>query len=149
MKKLVIVLLIILAALFGLIAIVGKDSSATLYDDAPHVNYSEIGTDVVGTNLFYFYQDSCAHCINIKPDVADFYYNKPEDVDFYLVDAAAAENSGVWASQEEEFVEPSGTFTDYTDIKIQGTPTLIEVKDGEITQFLVGENDIPAYLESL
>lgn len=150
MKNLLITLLVVLAVLFGLLAITSRDSSKTFYDDVPHVNYEQITNDVVGTNLYYFYQDTCVHCNNIKEDVADFFYNRPEDIDFYAVDAADVANQDVWyQGDKESFVTPSGQVKDIEDIKIQGTPTLIEIKDGKITQFLVGETDIPAYLESL
>lgn len=150
MKKIVAILVIILVVLVGLLAVFSKGSSASFYSDATHVSYNQLGDDVEGTNLYYFYQESCVHCNNIKESVADFYYNKPEDIDFYLVDAADAANSDVWFSGDQaDFVEPSGKFTDYTDVQILGTPSLVEIKDGQITQFLVGEEAIPAYLEEL
>lgn len=150
MKKIIVVLLVILAVLVGLLTVFSKGSTNAFYNEAPHVDYNQLGDDVVGTNLYYFYQESCVHCNNIKGDIADFYYNKPEDIDFYLVDAASSSNSAVWFQGESaDFVEPSGKFTDYTDVQILGTPTLVEIKDGQITQFLVGEEAIPAYLESL
>lgn len=150
MKKLIIGMLLVLVALVGALAVLGQNSSATLYADGTHANYNQIGDDVVGTNLYYFYQETCVHCNNIKEDIADFYYSDHEDIDFYFVDAAQAQNKDVWyGGDSADFVEPSGKFTDYTDIKIVGTPTLVEIKDGQITQFLVGEEAIPAYLESL
>ncbi len=148
MKKIVIALAAILVVLVAMLVVVGQGSSAKLYSDADHLNYEEIEQNVIGTNLFYFYQESCVHCNNIKEDVNNFYRNQPEDINFFLIDAADAANADVWDSSEE-FVAPSGRVSDYTDIKIQGTPTLIEVKDGQITQFLVGETDIPAYLDGL
>lgn len=150
MKKLLIILLVILAVLVGALTIVGKGSSATLYDDAPHVNYANITDDVLGQNLYYFYQDTCVHCNNIKADMAKFYYNKPEDIDFYLVDGADKANSDVWfRGEQEDFIQPSGKVESADDIKILGTPTLIEITDGVITQFLVGEEAIPSYLGKL
>ncbi|WOO89149.1 hypothetical protein R2F61_00175 [Mollicutes bacterium LVI A0078] len=151
MKKLIIGMLIVLIALVAALAVLGQGSSASLYADGTHADYNQIGDDVVGTNLYYFYQESCVHCNNIKEDIADFYYSdEHEDIDFYFVDAAQSKNSDVWfRGESDDFVPPSGKFTDYTDIQILGTPTLIEIMDGQITQFLVGEEAIPAYLESL
>lgn len=148
MKKIIIGLAVVLIVLVSILAVVGQGSSAKLYSDADHLEYSELGQNVLGTNLFYFYQESCSHCNNIKEDVNNFYRNQPADVNFFLIDAADATNQEVWDSSED-FVTPSGRVTDYSDIKIQGTPTLIEVKDGVITQFLVGETDIPTYLDGL
>ncbi len=150
MKKMLIILVALLAVLFGVLMVVAQNSSQTLYEDAPHVDYNQLGDDVVGTNLYYFYQETCVHCNNIKPDIADFFYNKPEDIDFYLVDGADAANKGIWFQGDSaDFVEPTGKFTDYTDVQILGTPTLVEIKDGQITQFLVGEDAIPSYLAGL
>lgn len=156
MKKIVIALLTILVVLIAGLTYLYKSSPtsqyAGLYDDATHITYDQLLTDdVEGTNLFYFYQETCSHCNAIKNDVAKFYYNnKDENIDFYLVDGADPKNQDIWyQGAKEDFVAPSGPVTADTDIKIQGTPTLIEIKDGEITQFLVGDTDIPAYLESL
>lgn len=151
MKKLLIMLLVTLALLVGALAIVGRDSSATFYTDAPHVDYANITDDLEGQNLYYFYQDSCAHCENIKPAMAKFYYNKPEDIDMYLVDIMPGKgNEDAWFDGEsDDFVEPSGKVTSAYDIKVPGTPTLIEITDGVVTQFLVGEDEIPAYLDTL
>lgn len=151
MKKLIIGLLVILMILVVLLAIVGRDTSKTFYDDAPHVAYENLTDDVEGQNLYYFYQDSCIHCNNIKPALADFYYNKPEDIDMYLLDIEPGNgNDDAWFRGEEaDFVEPSGKVTEDSKIQVMGTPTLIEITDGEITQFLAGETEIPEYLETL
>ncbi len=150
MKKIIIILVAILAILVGILgfAMNGSESAATLYKKAPHVNYNQLLDDINGQNLYYFYQESCSHCNNIKGDVADFYFNKPENIDFYLVDAADSANQDVWADSETE-VQETGLVSDYSDIQIKGTPTLIELQDGKITQFLVGEEAIPSYLSSL
>lgn len=146
MKKLLIALVAVFVVLYATLVIASKN----LYDDAPHVDYNQITDDVEGRNLYYFYQDTCVHCNNVKPKISDFYYNKPADVDFYLVDAAADVNSDVWyQGDNDSFVKPTGEVKDYSDIKIQGTPTLVEITDGKITNFLVGEDEIPTYLESL
>lgn len=154
MKKIVIVLLAILVILVGGLVVLQKNSPtsqyAKLYDEAEHLTSDQLLDDTEGTNLLYFYQETCSHCNNIKNDVAEFYYNKPADIDFYLVDGAVTDNQDIWFSGENaDFVAPNGPVTADTDIKIQGTPTLIEIKDGEITQFLVGEEEIPSYLASL
>lgn len=148
MKYLIGGLVAVIVVLAGVFVVISKDTGATLYDDAPHVNYADI-SDTDGKNIYYFYQETCVHCNNIKDQIASFYYNKPEDIDFYLVDAADSANSDVWYQGSEEFVQPSGEFTSYEDIKIQGTPTMIEIDDGQFTEFFVGETDIPAYLEGL
>lgn len=146
MKKLIIALLIVVIILFATL----KIGSKNLYSDAPHVDYSQITDDVDGKNLYYFYQDTCAHCNNVKPKIADFYYHKPSNIDFYLVDAADDKNADAWfEGDSSNFVKPSGEIKDYSDIQIIGTPTLVEITDGKVTNFLVGEKEIPTYLESL
>lgn len=151
MKKIVIGLVAIIAILGGALLFLGRNSSLTLYKDAPTVSFKDIGNDVEGTNYYYFYKEDCDWCIKIKPDIAEFYYNKDEDVDFYLIDAAnVAENADVWYQGDSKtFVRPIGQFQNYTDLQITGTPTLIEIKDGEVTQFLVGGVDVPEYLATL
>lgn len=146
MKKLLAALLAVFVLLFVTLQVGSKE----LYEDAPHVEYNQITDDVEGRNLYYFYQDTCVHCNNVKPKIADFYYHKPADVDFYLVDAAAEENKDVWfTGDSSKFVKPTGAIKNYSDVQIIGTPTLVEITDGKITNFLVGEEEIPRYLESL
>lgn len=151
MKKMLIILLAILAILIGTLMVVGKDSSATFYADAPHLAYNQLTDDADGQNLYYFYQDDCHFCNEIKPQMADFFYSKPADIDFYLIDIAPGKgNDDVWFDKSTgDFTAASGKLDDYNDIKVTGTPTLVETTDGEITQFLVGAADIPEYIESL
>ncbi len=151
MKKIIIVLVAIILVLVTSMLLVGNKSSLTLYKDAPKLTYDEIYEHTDGTNLFYIYQDDCPHCIEIKGDVAKFYYNKPDNINFYLVDGKDIDNNGnIWFDKSTgDFIEPSGPIDTKEDIKIKGTPTLIEITDNEVTQFLVGSADIPEYLESL
>lgn len=154
MKKLVIGLLAILAVLIGGLVYLSKTSPtneyAKLYNEAPQVEYAKLLDDQEGTNLYYFYQESCEHCNLIKEDVAKFYYNKPENIDFYLVDGQASSNKDIWYQGDKaDFEAPEGPISSYEDIKILGTPTLVEVTDGTVTQFLVGDADIPEYLAEL
>lgn len=150
MKQLIIGLVVLVAALSGLLVLLSQDSSATLYDDAPHITYSQLLDDTKGKNLYYFYREDCLHCNNIKPNVAKFYYNKPDDIDFVMLDGGDKNNVDMYfKGAEEDFVEYSGTPAAYTDITIWGTPTLIEIDDGQVTQFLTGENEVPEYLETL
>lgn len=149
MKKIVSALVSVLILLIGMLFVINVYEPVDFYKIAEHVNYKDISkTD--GTNLYYFYQETCLHCNNIKDDVANFYEKKDENINLFLVDAAKTKNSDVWFTGDaSEFKEPSGDFNSYKDIKIQGTPTLIEIKDGKITKFLVGEDAIPAYLNKL
>lgn len=149
MKKIVIALVSILVILIGMLFVIKATAPVDFYKSTEHINYKDISkTD--GTNLYYVYQEACAHCKNIKDDVADFYEKKDENINLFLVDAAKTENADVWfAGDESEFKKPSGDFSSYNDIKITGTPTLVEIKDGKITQFFVGEDEIPEYLNKL
>lgn len=151
MKKMIIALCVVLVVLLGGLVVIQSSgqTSSTFYDDAPH---AVIGDTIPaeGTNLYYYYQETCVHCNNIKSSMADWYNNsKPEDVNFYLVDAATEENQEVWTTDSDNYTEPNGKVSELSDLTIQGTPTLIEVTDGEVANFNVGETDIPAYLDGL
>ncbi|WOO87386.1 hypothetical protein RZE82_00165 [Mollicutes bacterium LVI A0039] len=151
MKKLALGLVGIIIVLVGLLLVMSQDSSKTLYKDAPTVLYADIEDDLAGTNYYYIYKEDCSWCVKIKPDIAKYYYNKPEDVDFYLIDAANLQNinDGFELQPSEGFVTPSGTVESYKDIQATGTPTLVEITDGEITNFVVGGKSIPEFLTTL
>ncbi len=150
MKKITIGLLVILALLLVTIQIIGKNSTGSLYDRGEHIEYSQITDHTDGINLFYVYMKSCAHCNNIKPDINKFYNNKPDNINFYFIEGDDPANSQIWYTGDEQSYEPyTGELTDNSQIKIVGTPTLITVEDGQVTNNFVGEKPITSHLESL
>ncbi len=154
MKNLVIILVGCLAVLLIALLAIGQfgDNSANFYKTAPHVTLNDEQFDFEGKNLYYYYQEDCSHCNAIKSSISNFYNDKDSDIDFYLVDAAASDgsNQGVWTdASTAAFEEPSGSVSTLGDVQIQGTPSLVDITDGEVKYFAVGETEIPSYLETL
>lgn len=148
MNKLLIGLGVILVIVAGLFFVIDKaEDKSDLYTDVPKVNEVNQGTS--GDYFVYFSRETCSHCEDIRSDVEKFYdslvENNPE-VGFYLIDMEEEANQKYFTSEEESVVGtdyyidpatiPSGY--DINEFKIAGTPTLLYVSDGVITDIAVG-----------
>jgi thioredoxin-related protein len=87
------------------------------------------------TYLLYFYSETCGHCQNIKVDVLQFINEHQDTIKVYLVDART--------------VEGSHLSLDLGDGEtLSGTPTLVVVEGGTVTEYFVGTPDILGYIET-
>lgn len=117
------------------------------YDNADSVNYSELLDDTEGQDVYYFYQKTCVHCEDLKPTINTFYEETTaiDGLDFHLVDMANAVNEDAWISKDDpeyaEFSQVPADMKTLADIRIVGTPTMMFVKDGVVTDYQVG-NDL-------
>ncbi len=90
--------------------------------------------------LYYFYQPQCPHCIEIEEDIVKYYDNKSDDVEFYAVDLSNSENANVWS--KEDFSLVGTEVKKVSDFKVVGTPTMIELNNGEIANVAVGNEEV-------
>lgn len=148
MNKLLIGLGIILVIVAGLFfAIDKKEDQTDLYTDVTKVN--EINQGTTGDYFVYFSRETCSHCEDIRSDVEKFYdvlaTNNPE-VGFYLVDMEETANQKYFTSAEapvagvDYYIDPATIPSGYdmNEFKIAGTPTLLYVSDGVITDIAIG-----------
>lgn len=92
-----------------------------------------------GQVYLYFYQPECSHCLAIKPNIVDFYSKLDGSSEFYRIDMTLEQNADMWADTEAV----TGTVIDEIgSIDITGTPTLVTVNDGEITDVAIGDTPI-------
>lgn len=148
MNKLLIglgIILVIIASMFFIID--RKDKSTNLYEDVPTV--TEVNQGTTGDYFIYFSRVTCSYCEEVRPDIEDFYdelaLNAPE-VGFYLVDMDEAENEKFFTESTEPvagvdyYIDPATIPSGYdiNEFKIAGTPTLLYVSDGVITEIAIG-----------
>lgn len=104
---------------------------------------TKVASDTVSSSdnvLYYFYQPQCSHCIEIKEDIVDYYNDLPSDQEFYAVDLSSADNMDIWNADESSTV---GTkIKTISDLQVMGTPTMVQLSNGEIQTVAVGDKDI-------
>lgn len=76
--------------------------------------------------MAYYYSDECGHCQEVKSDIIDFLTDY-DDMPFYLLDVVdAPDSTGVEG--------------------LSGTPTLLIISDGMITEAYVGKERVREYI---
>lgn len=155
MNKIIIGLVALLAILVGGTFVVQAGIDKTdLYTTAEHVNTKDV-FDKKGKNIFYFYQEQCSHCQDMKPTMQKFYKaltDAKTDVNFYLVDMAQSENSEQWYSGEDytkddNFKDNPADIKSIKDLQIVGTPTMVTIENGKVTNYGIGGTKIFDILE--
>lgn len=81
---------------------------------------------------FYFYMDGCVSCDSLKNHIVTYALNNN---DFYLVIPSNKFNYGY----DRSF---NNGVTNYQDIVITGFPTLLEIKNYQVSNNYVGVNEI-------
>ncbi len=163
MKKMIIGLVLILVIAIGAIVIVTqkdnqakKDQDAYLYEESSHATGDDIFTKD-GKNIYYFYQESCAHCNDAKPNLIEFktkLEKSDSDVVFNVVDMAAVENKDLWYQGDDYTTDPNykdnpDDIKTLSDLQIVGTPTMIYVEDGVVKNYMLGNPQIYSFLNEL
>ncbi len=150
MKAIIITVGVLLIALITLLIFMLTLTSGlnSFYDEeVTKLNYNEIQiTDVPKgqTNLYYFYQENCHYCNEIKPTMRkynDIFMEDPK-VNLYFVDIGVDENRDAWAKEDQVINNDLDSYKKYGDIKISGTPTIIEVTDGKVASYESGTTGV-------
>ena len=104
------------------------------YDDFQQVSHfdliSEYDDEIFGV---YYYSESCPSCINLKPRLLEFASSNALDMPIYLMDAYGT------LGDKTIVVGPLGE-------QLQYTPTLLIYTNGVLTQFIVGSDEIDAFI---
>ncbi len=126
-------------------------TTKTLYEVGKHIKKGD-PLDTEGKAIYYFYQDTCKYCIELKPKTTEFYNKELETDDkMYFVDLANISNADFWAKDDFNQGELEAKITigediDPNEIKISGTPSMVVFEDGKLTKYLVGNDEITAYM---
>lgn len=148
----------IITASLGLVLLTGCSTNVDIYEDAPSVSYESILDNKDDHVFYYFYQEDCAHCIDLKPTMNEFYSDiEGSDIEFETIDMADSSNLDGWydwdklhekygedatPSDDPNYTSNPSDMKDISDIKITGTPTMIEVDNGSVESYLIGEDEI-------
>lgn len=135
MKKKIIGLLVVLIALVTCFTVISAQNF-DIYKDAEKVNYTEMLDDKDSVTIYYFYQETCHYCNNIKDQVSELYLAVEErtDINLVLVDMQTNVNSNAWIKEDEKgtYDPDSADLTDLNNFRVTGTPTMVYVVNGEI-----------------
>ncbi len=163
MKKMIIGLSLILIVAIGAIVFVTQKENQVknnqdtyLYDESPNATGEDIFTKD-GKNIYYFYQESCTHCNDAKPNLIEFktkLEQSDSDVVFNVVDMADVENKDLWYQGDDYTTDPNykdnpQDIKSLTDLQIVGTPTMIYVENGVVKNYMLGNPDIYSFLNEL
>ncbi len=157
MKKIIIslgFLVVILVAVVGGVGVYAQKYS--LYNVQERVKYDEI-LDGDTPTIYYYYQDTCHYCNNIKPQVKEFasLINETPGIEFKVVDMKDPDNTEAWYDWEAhdkkygentsptlnpDYKSEASEMKTINDVKITGTPSAVYVKDGEIVDYEAGKD---------
>ncbi len=155
---------VFLVLIIGLVFATNQAEANDFYLTTPNIKYDEI-QNYEGTNIIYYYQSDCHYCNSIKDQIADF-EEALEGINgysMYLVDMKDSYNSVAWydwaahnatfgentpATVNPDFIYDPALMDSYKDVEVTGTPTMVLVEDGEITQYAIG-GDVFDILESV
>ena len=85
--------------------------------------------------LIYFYSETCGHCQQIKSDIVSF--ANDQIMKTYFIDIKKPNNE-VTICQKDE-IELG--ISNYRDLKILGTPTIVMVENGIVTKNVSGKEE--------
>lgn len=86
----------------------------------------------------YIYSNNCGHCNNIKQEIIRFILD--DIYPTYLVEF----NSNIPISTS---IDDTIGVSDYVDVKIKGTPTLLKIENHILTMNIAGENQISTVID--
>ena len=93
--------------------------------------------------LVFFHSEKCGHCQQIIGDVLSF--SEENIVKTYFLDIGKSINKMTYYPEQEITTNVS----QIEELKIAGTPTLIDVKDGVVKDNIPGKESILTYLNKL
>lgn len=100
------------------------------YSDFDHVpSYASAVTQAEDYYIVYFYRTTCGYCNQIKDFMLDFAANNTAGVKMYFLDT---ENT-----------------TGLNTYDVTGTPTILVIENGEVTDKAVGAVAVPEFLRAL
>lgn len=111
-------------------------TTKTEYEDFDHISsYQSILDQEEEQYMVYWYGENCSHCALIKEKVIQFANRNNEKIKVYFINSSEA--TGV-ANLEHPTNE---------NIKMEGTPTMLVIKDGAVADMVVGSEDIPNLID--
>lgn len=125
----VVVVIIFVLLIFGMFKLHKLNAEADIYKAENQI----VGKDILtkpGKNIYYFYQPTCGHCEEVKPDITKFTAGiKDSDINFYVVDMSMGVNNDYWYQGENYQTDPDYKKNEdihtAKDVQIVGTPTMI------------------------
>ena len=106
------------------------------------VNLADCLSQIEEKYLIFFYSETCGHCKEIIEDVTLF--AESNIIKTYFLNISKNENKIERCSHDEIEIGIDSV----EDLKIVGTPTIVEVENGVTTANVVGKDSILSFLNS-
>ena len=142
MKKLVMLLVIFPVVAIAALLILDRVGEPGRTANLPRIVYTDIFDQEEDIYFVYFWRNDCPRCAEFEPSVVAAFN---EGVPVYVVDMNNRTNSPVFyregALRDDELPnqEMHGlSITDYSEIDVVGTPTVVRVENGVITDRVSG-----------
>lgn len=134
-------LLVTTPLLFSCLGVRNKENKES-FDYGDFVNsqlsWEELFSPAKPLYFVYIYSLTCGHCQNIKDEILT--WGKEREDIFYLIEY----EKGIPITRNTS--ETIGAYV-YSDVKILGTPTLLEIMDKRLSLNLGGERDILTFID--
>lgn len=122
--------------------------------DLPRIIYNQVFYQSEKIYFVYFWREDCPRCQEFEPYIVQAYNN---DIPVFVVDMNNEVNQNVWYRRgefrDEELLGRTGNVTgisSYNDLEmsVEGTPTLIKIKNGFVVSHVSGVYNAITLLES-
>lgn len=114
------------------------------YEDMNKVNYETI-LDMKGSYIVIAYQANCANCEKLKDTVYDYikYIEKnPTSMPIYAINVNTGVNKKMLLTKDEDYPKNMVGTTNYKNIKVKATPSIMVIKDKTLTKVISDYNTL-------
>ncbi len=151
MKKLLIVTIALLVIIGGSLSVLSfsQREDFNVYEVMDQITYDQVFDLGEGNHVVYYYSETCSHCIDFKPTIADYYEKISQNDNAFIhgVDVGLETNQGVSVSQNDPlYTTDVSVMNENQAVYIYGTPSAVLVKDGVVTDFALGGPQITQLL---
>lgn len=109
-----------------------------------NIKYQDVFTRPEEIYYVYFYQDQCGACESLKPVISEYSKNSKNEIKLYQIDLKTFIKNEPGDAWETDLIGVNSL----SNLHIGATPTLVLIKDKEITHVFVGMNEITTVLKN-
>ena len=135
--------LILIIIFISLISVSSCKNKFT-YDDMSKVTYETL-LDLKGSYIVVAYQANCANCEKLKGTIYDYikYIEKnPDAMPIYAINVNMAINKKMLLLQEEDYPSNMIGATNYKNVKIKTTPSIMVIKNKTLIKVISDYNTL-------
>ncbi|MCL1990113.1 MAG: thioredoxin family protein [Defluviitaleaceae bacterium] len=154
MKKLMVASLSVIVVLLAALVVVDQVGPPTRTAQLPRIFYTEAFDQEEDVYFVYFWRSNCPRCAEFQPYVVRA-FNAGTPV--FIVDMNNNNNQDAWyrrgEHRDDELIGRAGDATGAThysqiELTIEGTPTLVRIENGVLTDHVAGVSPAVQLLET-